>query len=138
MRVDGQTLDLDAQVALRLLNLAVSEIFETLPIVEGRAQIASEAWIFDDARPDVRVHDLTIPGPGGDPPAWMYRPEGIDGPSAALVYFHGGGWVLGDLGASDAVSRARHGQRHGCGNLGAGGVVGGGAGVAGGAGLTCG
>lgn len=77
MRVDGQTLDLDAQVALRLLNLVVSETFETLPIVEGGAQIASEAWIFDDARPDVRVHDLTIPGPGGDPP------PGCTGPRAS-------------------------------------------------------
>lgn len=105
MRVDGQILDLDAQVVLRLLNLAVSKTFESLPLEEGRAQIASEAWIFGDTEPEVVERDLTIPGPGGDIPARLYRPEGIEGPTAALVYFHGGGWVLGDLGAADSVSR---------------------------------
>ena len=105
MRVDGQTLDLEAQVVMRLLNLAVSKTFESLPLEEGRAQIASEAWIFGDALPVAEVRDIVLPGPGGDLPARLYRPEGLDGPSPALVYFHGGGWVLGDLGAADSVCR---------------------------------
>lgn len=98
-------MDLEAQVAMRLLNLAVSKTFESLPLEEGRAQIASEAWIFGDASPVAEVRDIVLPGPGGDLPARLYRPEGIEAPSPALVYFHGGGWVLGDLGASDSVCR---------------------------------
>ena len=39
--------------------------------------------------------DRRIPGPGGDIPIRVYRPHHETG--AVLVYFHGGGWVLGNL-----------------------------------------
>ncbi|MEU9407402.1 alpha/beta hydrolase [Streptomyces sp. NPDC048281] len=108
--VDGQVMDLDAQVGKRVLGLTVSKTFESLPLAEGRAQIASEAWIFGDELPVEEIRDLTIPTPGGGIPARLYRSAGVPRPSAALVYFHGGGWVLGDLSASDSVARflARH------------------------------
>jgi acetyl esterase len=48
--------------------------------------------------------DRTIPGPGGDIPIRVYTPEG-DGPFPCLVYFHGGGWVLGDLEMVNAACR---------------------------------
>lgn len=49
--------------------------------------------------------DRTIPGPGGDLPVRVYTPEG-DGPFPGLVYFHGGGWVLGDLDMVNAACRS--------------------------------
>ncbi|AVO37950.1 alpha/beta hydrolase [Pukyongiella litopenaei] len=36
----------------------------------------------------------------------LYRPKGVEGPLPALVYFHGGGFVLGDAAAYDTHSRA--------------------------------
>ena len=39
--------------------------------------------------------DRRIPGPGGDTPIRVYRP--ITETGGVLVYFHGGGWVLGNL-----------------------------------------
>ena len=51
------------------------------------------------------VRDLVLPGPGGDLPARIYRPAGLPALSAGLVYFHGGGWVLGNLGSADSVCR---------------------------------
>ena len=51
------------------------------------------------------VTDQTISGPGGDLPIRIYRPKG-SGPFPALVYFHGGGWVLGNLENADAACRA--------------------------------
>ena len=57
--------------------------------------------------PDLPVHeinDTTIPGPEGDIALRIYRPEG-SGPFGVLVYFHGGGWVIGDLDTADAVCR---------------------------------
>ena len=45
-----------------------------------------------------------IPGPGGPLPIRIYRPK--DGLKGALVYFHGGGWVLGSLDTADATCRA--------------------------------
>ncbi|MCA8986380.1 MAG: alpha/beta hydrolase [Planctomycetaceae bacterium] len=34
-----------------------------------------------------------------------YLPEGLDNPAPTVVYFHGGGWVLGDLDSHDQVCR---------------------------------
>jgi len=46
----------------------------------------------------------TIPGPGGPLEIRVYRPK--DALSAALVYFHGGGWVVGSLASADGACRA--------------------------------
>jgi acetyl esterase len=45
-----------------------------------------------------------IPGPGGPMAIRIYRPK--DALRAALVYFHGGGWVVGSLESADASCRA--------------------------------
>lgn len=105
IRIDGQQLNTEVQMALRLLNLTAGETFETKPLDQGRAELSAEAWVFGDALPVDEVRDMTIPGPGGPLPARLYRPAGIDEPSALLVYFHGGGWVLGDLAVSDSACR---------------------------------
>ena len=58
--------------------------------------------------PDVKlakVEDRTIPGPGGELPTRIYTPEGR-GPFPVIVYFHGGGWVVGDLDTQDMIARA--------------------------------
>src|SRR5262249_1397877 len=55
--------------------------------------------------PVAAVEDRAISGPAGDIPVRIYTPEGA-GPFPALVYFHGGGWTLGDLDTSDAQCRA--------------------------------
>jgi acetyl esterase len=57
--------------------------------------------------PELPIHgyiDRTIPGTLGEIPVRIYTPEGA-GPFGVLVYFHGGGWVIGDLDTSDAVCR---------------------------------
>jgi acetyl esterase len=46
----------------------------------------------------------TIPGPGGPMAIRIYRPR--DALRGALVYFHGGGWVLGSLDSADGSCRA--------------------------------
>ena len=45
-----------------------------------------------------------IPGPGGPMAIRIYRPK--DALRAAVVYFHGGGWVVGSLESADASCRA--------------------------------
>jgi acetyl esterase len=55
--------------------------------------------------PVAKVEDRKIPGPAGEIPVRIYVPEG-QGPFGALVYFHGGGWVIGDLETHDPVCRA--------------------------------
>src|SRR5262245_1333290 len=55
--------------------------------------------------PVAGVTELKIPGPAGTIQARMYTPEG-KGPFPVLVYFHGGGWVIGTLETHDSCCRA--------------------------------
>jgi acetyl esterase len=54
------------------------------------------------------VEDRMVPGPAGDIPVRLYIPEGAAaaGPGPVLVYFHGGGWVIGNIETHDAAVRA--------------------------------
>lgn len=51
------------------------------------------------------IHDKRIPGPGGDLGIRIYRGAPGDDLRGALVFFHGGGWVIGDLDTHDIVCR---------------------------------
>jgi acetyl esterase len=50
------------------------------------------------------IRDQTIPGPAGPLPIRIYTPQ-RSGPHPVLVYFHGGGWVVGDLDTQDMICR---------------------------------
>ena len=54
--------------------------------------------------PVASVEDATFSGPAGDVPVRIYRPE-ADGPVPTVLYFHGGGFVIGDLDTQDDHAR---------------------------------
>ncbi|HEX2050588.1 MAG TPA: alpha/beta hydrolase [Actinomycetota bacterium] len=62
--------------------------------------------------PVARVDDVPVATPAGDVPLRVYRPR-ADDVLPALVYFHGGGWVVGGLETADAVCRSLA-NRAGC------------------------
>jgi len=62
--------------------------------------------------PVERVEDRTIDGPGGSIPLRIYTPS-RDGSLPVVVYFHGGGWVIGDIESHDRTCRALA-NRSGC------------------------
>ena len=51
-----------------------------------------------------QTRELLLPGPAGELPARLYLPE-TDGPVPTVVFFHGGGFVLGDLETHDDHAR---------------------------------
>ncbi len=51
------------------------------------------------------IHDKRIAGPGGDLGIRIYRGAPGDDQRGALVFFHGGGWVIGDLDTHDIACR---------------------------------
>ena len=53
------------------------------------------------------VRNLNADGPQGQIPLRVYRPAGVDAatPLPVYVYFHGGGWVIGDLETHDVICR---------------------------------
>jgi acetyl esterase len=55
--------------------------------------------------PVAALQERVIPGPAGDLPVRVYTPRGR-GPFPVVVFFHGGGWVLGSLDTHDPFCRA--------------------------------
>jgi len=78
----------------------------TMSLSDARAaDLASIRESGGEPEPVHEVADLTISGPGGELPLRLYRPSG-DRPLPALLYFFGGGWVLGTIDTADGVSRS--------------------------------
>lgn len=79
--------------------------FHQLTPVEARQAIDTMFAAFRGTPVEVgKVEDRKIPGPAGQIPVRIYTPAGA-GPFAALVYFHGGGWVIGNIETHDATCR---------------------------------
>lgn len=53
-----------------------------------------------------KTEDFTVAGEGGVKiPVRIYRPTGVQGASPPVLFFHGGGWVIGSLDSHDAQAR---------------------------------
>ena len=108
VELDGQALAPDVQALLALARLAGSESFTEATSVEAaRAHRRLEAEIVAE-RPRVamaRVESPALPGPAGPLACRLYVPLGAADPGPLLVYFHGGGWVIGDLDTHDGPCR---------------------------------
>lgn len=99
--VDGQTLATETQLLLRLQRAAREPAVESLPIPQGRRALVKQSVLVGGDQPIGAVHEVSVAGL----PARFYEPSGADGASPLLVFFHGGGWVYGDLESHDAVCR---------------------------------
>jgi len=102
--IDGRTLDPEMQLLLRLQRIE-GPATETLPIRKGRAHLLAGTRAVGGDQPIGAVTDRTIDGPGGPVTLRFFTPRGLTGDSPALVYFHGGAWIYGDLDSHDAVCR---------------------------------
>jgi acetyl esterase len=101
-------LDPDAETLLAMIRAAGRPPFETLTPEEARrAFAAGRAAVQPEPQEVAEVHDLACPGPLGEIKLRAYRPRGAapDETLPALIYFHGGGWLLGDLDSHDTACR---------------------------------
>ena len=98
-------LDPDAERVLEMVRASGRPPYETLSPAEARALfLAGREVLALDPAPVAVTRDVV--GPGGVP-LRLYRGAGTDAAAMlpALVYFHGGGWVIGDLDSHDSVCR---------------------------------
>jgi len=89
---------LDSQV-IKILKEAESlglPAYQDLSPTQARKQMLDQSPPVQTALSVKKVVDRKIPGPDGEISIRLYYPDG-DAPFATLVYFHGGGWVIGDL-----------------------------------------
>ncbi len=103
-------LDPDARLILDMLGAAFpGELFEGDPVAV-RARM--ETWPRLPGEEVANVEDRTIPGPAGEIPVRIYTPADRS-TGGVLTWFHGGGWVVGNLDGADATCRSLA-NRTGC------------------------
>jgi acetyl esterase len=77
----------------------------SVPVETLRAIVSQSSTAFPPLPvPIGAITDRTIPGPGGEIPIRIYRPAATS-TAPVIVYFHGGGWVVGDLNTQDMICR---------------------------------
>ena len=101
---------LDPQVQ-EVINLVIKSgrpAYHTLSPKDARQLFRETRPASTPTPPEIgAVKNLTADGPGGPIPLRVYRPAGVASGASlpALVYFHGGGWVIGDLDTHDVQCR---------------------------------
>jgi acetyl esterase len=98
-------LPVDSQAQAILDQSAGQPPLETLTVAQGRERMAEIVKRMGPGELVASVEHRSILGSGTDIPVRVYTPKG-DGRFPVLVFFHGGGWVLGNLDSSDVLCRA--------------------------------
>ena len=103
-------LDPQAEMLLRQFTDVGFPGFAALGVEDARALFGEMER--PPGEPVAAVEDRVVPGPAGDVPVRLYRPDVSPAPPL-VVYFHGGGWTIGSIEGHDAVCRALA-NRAGC------------------------
>jgi Esterase/lipase len=93
-------LDPQVRVLLEQIKKFQAQPLSSLEPAVARQSMQMLANFTKPAEPVASVKDITIPGPNGTIPIRIYTPFG-SGPFPLFIFFHGGGWVLGDLDSYD-------------------------------------
>jgi acetyl esterase len=103
------TLDPDAAAVFKAFQEAGRPPYETVSPAEARELYLKGRFVSNPEPPELAsVEPLTIPSPTGPIPARIYTPtklRKVNDLAPGLVFFHGGGWVIGDLDSHDVVCR---------------------------------
>ena len=108
--LDGQTLASDVHALLKLVEMAGGgSVIAGMEVAEAREEnrVGNEVAAARPPIPMARVEEVEVPGPVGPLPSRFYVPGNLPAgePAPLLVYYHGGGWVIGDLDTHDGVCR---------------------------------
>jgi acetyl esterase len=104
--IDDQRLHVEAQLGLKLLSLARAPQLCELTPEQARSRVAQDAATFAGPAVELgRVQQLEIDGNGTPLRARLYVPAKAPSSGPLLVYYHGGGFVVGDLDTHDNSCR---------------------------------
>lgn len=100
------TLDPQAQWVLDIAEEKGLPTLDQLSAAEAKAAYEERALTLTFKNvPIGDTKDLSVSGPHGDIPVRIYHPVDMAGPLPVLVYYHGGGWVVGSIDTHDALCR---------------------------------
>ena len=101
MRREGQTLATDVQTTLRLMRITREPELASVPVPESRRLLRRHTALTGGNQPIGAVRELAV----GDRSGRLYVPSGATSPGPMLVWFHGGGFMYGDLDTHDPACR---------------------------------
>lgn len=105
IQIDGNVLDPDLQLLLRLEGLLPGAKKQSVATARANLLTTSKL-VAGHPRELLRVTELTVRGSDGQLGARLYVPRAAPTSGGGLlVFFHGGGWVVGDLDSHDAYCR---------------------------------
>ncbi|MCB9597709.1 MAG: alpha/beta hydrolase [Sandaracinaceae bacterium] len=107
----GVPLDREVHTLVTLLERGARPSLDSLGPERARVEFTNQTRLAEMPRePLHRVEDQWITGPAGELAVRVYTPRGGPDPLPAIVYYHGGGFVVGGLDSHDASCRhlARH------------------------------
>ena len=106
IEIEGMRLHPTSQLLVKLEALADIPGYEDLTPDGAREQTGKQAQLLTGRKlPLARVEELTIPGPAGEIPARLYARGPQPGDGGLLVYYHGGGHIIGSLDTHDSACR---------------------------------
>ncbi|MFO0759029.1 MAG: alpha/beta hydrolase [Byssovorax sp.] len=104
--IGSRTLDPQTAALLVLSNVDPGVDVTRHPPAEARRKLIAELSVVDERPPPgVRAVDAHAEGPAGPIPLRVYTPPDAGERGPAVVFFHGGGWVTGDLDTHDSFCR---------------------------------
>lgn len=99
-------LDAQTRALMEMLKQSGFKPAHQIPLELSRAGLTQMAVAMGSPKVDVHSsEDRSIPGPGGPLPIRIYRPGPKTAKQPAVVFFHGGGFYLGNLETHDHVCR---------------------------------
>ena len=99
-------LDPQADALIKQMAAAPGPKLEEISPADARKLTANTFKMLAGAAEDVaKIENRKIPGPAGEIPVRIYTPSGA-GPFPMLVFYHGGGWTIGDLDTHDVACRS--------------------------------
>lgn len=94
----------DVRAFLAMLEQVGGTDMPAMALAEARAAfLAMGSMIEAEPRPLAVIRDLACPGPAGDIALRLYDPRETRAPGPAVAFYHGGGFVLGNLDSHHAV-----------------------------------
>ncbi|MEX6723283.1 alpha/beta hydrolase [Parapedomonas caeni] len=88
----------DTRMLLDQLKAMAGPKIRDLPADMARQMYRAMGQLTERPAPTLAsISDVKVPTEAGPVPARLYVPLGADRPSPLLIFFHGGGWVIGDL-----------------------------------------
>ncbi len=105
IEVDGRYLNRSLQLLLALSERSGRNALEGTSVEARRKEMDRIARLGMPVATGMHVSDRLIPGPESRLRIRVYRPHHADPTPPAIVYYHGGGWVVGNIESHDGSAR---------------------------------